>query len=155
MEGLIVKTFKLVGLKIERKDQEGRIEEIPLADGLIINREDGENSWLIEALLSKRYRYYFEHVLQNQCELRLFVTITKKNNTPAQIVAKVKSITTLEEHISVLLEGRMFNLRSSKVDAEKILNDLINMGLSGNDLLESFKKKVYNQSENSSKTAKT
>jgi hypothetical protein len=140
-----LKTFKLVGLKIERKDREGRIEELPLADGLIINKEDGENSWLIEAFLSKRYRYYFEHVLQNKAELRLFVTITKKNNTPAQIIAKVRSIMTLEEHISVLLEGRMFTLRSAKVDAEKILHDLVAKGLTGKELLDSFKKKMYRQ----------
>ncbi|WP_243387049.1 YwpF-like family protein [Bacillus kexueae] len=142
-----MKTFKLVGLKVERKEQEGRIEDIPIIDGLVINKEDGENSWLIEALISKRYRYYFERNAQNQSELRLFVTITKKNNTPAQIVAKVKSITPLEERISLLLEGRMYNLRSAKIDAEKILNDLISKGLSGQDLLVSFKKKLYNHSE--------
>ncbi|WP_243291938.1 YwpF-like family protein [Bacillus sp. FJAT-47783] len=144
-----MKTFKLVGLKIERKEQEGRIEEIPFADGLIINKEDGENSWLIEALLSKRYRYYFELNAQHESELRLFVTISKKSNTPAQIIAKVKSITTLEDHISVLLEGRMYNLRAAKFDAEKILNDLIATGLSGNELLDSFKKKLYKPDSNS------
>lgn len=146
-----MKTFKLVGLKIERKEQEGRIEDLPLADGLIINREDGENSWLIEALLSKQYRCYFERNAQNDSEFRLFVTITKKSNTPAQIVAKVKSITTLEDHISILLEGRMYNLRSAKFDAEKILNDLIGKGLSGDKLLDSFKKKLYNQPDSASK----
>ncbi len=47
-----MKTFKLVDLNVERLDKDDQpIEQFPLLDGLIINKEDGENHWLIEALV--------------------------------------------------------------------------------------------------------
>jgi len=138
-----MKTFKLVELKVERKDQENRIENLPLADGLIINKEDGENSWLIEALLSKQFRPYFEHHLQNNDELKLLATITKKNNRPAHIIAKIRSITMLKDHISVLFDGRIYNNRTSKQEAEMVLRELISKGLSGQELLEAFSKTIH------------
>lgn len=136
-----MKTFKLVGLKIENKAEDGRFDELPLVDGLIINKEDGENSWLIEALLSKQYRPYFEHHWQSGEDLILFATITKKDNRPAQVIANVHSITQFEEHISVLFLGRLYS-RSIKQEAENILSELIAQGLSGKKLLEAFKKRM-------------
>lgn len=51
-----MKTFKLVDLNVERVDKEEKsIEQFPLIDGLIINKEDGENHWLIEALVAKEH----------------------------------------------------------------------------------------------------
>lgn len=51
-----MKTFKLVDLNVERVDKEEQsIEQFPLIDGLIINKEDGENHWLIEALVQKEH----------------------------------------------------------------------------------------------------
>lgn len=51
-----MKTFKLVDLNVERVDKEEKsIEQFPLIDGLIINKEDGENHWLIEALVPKEH----------------------------------------------------------------------------------------------------
>ncbi|WLR41610.1 YwpF-like family protein [Bacillus carboniphilus] len=139
-----MKTFKLVGLKTVRKNNENSLEELPLADGLVINKEDGENSWMVEALLSKNYRYFFEKAQQTGEEIRIYVTITKKSNKPAQIMAKVQKITTLSEHVSVLLEGRMLTGRN-EIDSEKLLSDLIVKGYAGDQLLTAFKKEFNNR----------
>lgn len=41
-----MKTFKLVDLNVERLDKDDQpIEQFPLLDGLIINKEDGEKHW--------------------------------------------------------------------------------------------------------------
>ncbi|MGM0923293.1 MAG: YwpF-like family protein [Bacillota bacterium] len=142
-----MKTFRLVGLTIEVQGDNGaRLEEIPLSDGLIINKEDGENHWMIEALLAKEHRSYFETLSQKKNELRLYVTISKKTNKPAEIVAKIKSIMVLEEHISVLFEGRML-ARKAKHEPEKLLEDLLTKGLHGEDLKEAFKQKLNEQRE--------
>lgn len=58
-EVILVKTFRLIDLKIVRQDETSkRLEEFPLIDGLIINKEDGENHWMVEGLVSKEYRYF-------------------------------------------------------------------------------------------------
>lgn len=136
-----MKTFKLVSLMVLHRDEPpNRIEEIPLIDGLIINQEDGENSWFVEALVDKKYKPIFEKAYQNNVKLNLQVTITKKSNDPASLLGTVKIIKEMEQHVSVLLEG---NLVSSRLKwAEIILNDLINQGLQGHDLLSAFKTKL-------------
>ncbi|USK28408.1 YwpF-like family protein [Bacillus sp. CMF21] len=142
-----MKTFRLVGLTIEVQGENGaRLEEIPLSDGLIINKEDGENHWMIEALLQKEQRSYFETLSQKKNELHIYVTISKKTNKPAEIVAKIKSIMVLEEHISVLFEGRML-ARKAKNEPEKLLEDLLTKGLHGEDLKKAFKQKLKEQRE--------
>jgi len=101
-----MKTFKLVGLQIE---DTVAIESsiIPLKDGLVINKEDGENSWLIEALISKEWLPFFNEHVEPDTQLKVLVTISKPTNTPAQISASVKNVTELDESISVLLDGRL------------------------------------------------
>lgn len=151
-----MKTFRLVGLTIEVQGENGaRLEEIPLSDGLIINKEDGENHWMIEALLTEEHRSYFESLSQQKQELPLYVTISKKTNKPAEIKAKIKSIMVLEEHISVLFEGRML-ARKAKHEPEKLLEDLLTKGLEGDDLKQAFTQKLNEQRElNVKKSAQT
>lgn len=82
-EVILVKTFRLIDLKIVRQDETSkRLEEFPLIDGLIINKEDGENHWMVEGLVSKEYRYFFEYLLQEGKEVKTYVTITKKATAP-------------------------------------------------------------------------
>jgi YwpF-like protein len=144
---MILRTFKLVGLKIEQEgDQEKTLKEIPLEGGLVLNKEDGENSWLIEALVSTDYQPFFEKYLKSQSTLRAFVTISKKGNSPAQIVTRVKTITPLERHLSVLLGGRLV---TSKLihDPEELLGSLLEEGLSGESLLKAFSDSVHQRKE--------
>jgi len=142
-----MKTFRLVGLTIEMQGDDGsRLEEVVLSDGLIINKEDGENHWMIETLLKKEQLETFELLSQQKNELPLYVTISKKTNKPAEIKAMIKSIMVLEENISVLFEGRML-ARKSKHEPEKLLADLIDKGLNGENLVQAFKQKLNEQRE--------
>ena len=135
-----MKTFKLVSLAIVHDQQTSKVrEEITLLDGLIINKEDGENRWLMEVYIDKKYLELFDSIHKKNEEIHLHATISKKSNDPASLFAKVKSINIMEEHISILLDGTIAN----KIDlAEIVLNDLVVQGLQGEQLLKQFKVKL-------------
>ncbi|KUP29415.1 YwpF-like family protein [Bacillus halotolerans] len=136
-----MKTFKLVDLNVERVDKEEKsIEQFPLIDGLIINKEDGENHWLIEALVPKEHLSFFDQLQKKQAEVKVFVTITKKSNRPAQLTATVKNIAELEESISVLIYGQMVTRKQQ--GTETILESLVKEGYTGARLIEAFKQKI-------------
>lgn len=136
-----MKTFKLVDLNVERVDKEEKtIEQFPLIDGLIINKEDGENHWLIEALVAKEHLSFFEQLQNSQSEAKVFVTITKKSNRPAQLTAAVKHIVRLEESIQVLIYGQMVTRKQQ--GTETILESLVKEGYTGTKLIEAFKQKI-------------
>lgn len=133
-----MKTFKLVSLAILLAEKP--LTEIQLYDGLIINREDEDNHWMVEAFIDKKYVNVFEDSKQSNQQLNLLVTISKKSNDPAAFQAKVTSITVFDSQISVLLEGHLMN---SKFDlAEMILSQLVDQGLQGNELLQTFKQRL-------------
>ncbi|MCY8533877.1 YwpF-like family protein [Bacillus vallismortis] len=136
-----MKTFKLVDLNVERVDKEEKsIEQFPLIDGLIINKEDGENHWLIEALVAKEHLSFFEQLQNSQTEATVFVTITKQSNRPAQLTAAVKNIVKLEESIQVLIYGQMVTRKQHST--ETLLESLVKEGYTGNKLIEAFKQKI-------------
>ncbi len=136
-----MKTFKLVDLNVERVDKEEKsIEQFPLIDGLIINKEDGENHWLIEALVAKEHLSFFEQLQNSQTEATVFVTITKQSNRPAQLTAAVKNIVKLEESIQVLIYGQMVTRKQH--GTETLLESLVKEGYTGNKLIEAFKQKI-------------
>jgi YwpF-like protein len=147
MRVIKLKTFKLVGLKVEQEvEQEKTLQEIPLEDGLVINMEDGENSWLIEALIPEKMQSYFDKLVKSEKEMRLFVTITKKSNAPAQIIAKIKNTTSLKQHISILIEGRLITSKPI-YDPEVLLRTLMGQGLSGDSLIKAFTENVHQRKE--------
>lgn len=133
-----MKTFRLIDLKIELDPKQDKMSSIPLRDGLIINKEDGENHWMIEALIPKKYRQVFEVLFQQHTEVKILVTITKENNRPVHLSVQVKNIVALEENISVLLDGKMITNRY-RTETEEVLKDLVKEGLSGEKLLDAFK----------------
>lgn len=139
---MIIKTFKLVDLKVEHEAEgEKKLLAIPLKDGLVLNREDGENSWLIEALIDKDFQPIFEQLYDSKAQIRAFVTISKKTNTPAQIVGKIKTITPLEQDLSILIDGRLHASRRLH-DPEVLLRTLMGQGLTGDALIEAFTENV-------------
>jgi hypothetical protein len=143
----MMKTFKLVGLKVEQEvEQEKTLKVIPLEDGLVINMEDGENSWLIEALIPVDLQSFFEELAKSEEKMRLFVTISKRTNFPAQIIAKVKTVTSLKKHLSILLEGRLLTSKPIH-DPEVLLRSLMGQGLSGEQLIKAFTENVHQRKE--------
>jgi len=144
-----MKTFKLVALSIVKDST--RSEEIPLVDGLIINKEDSQNRWLIETYLDKEYEKLFSSFQKTGEEIHLQVTISNKTNDPANMRAKVRSIIIMEEHISVLLDGCLIRDRTDL--AEVILARLIRKGLQGEALLKEFKQELQIIRESKTKEA--
>lgn len=129
-----MKTFKLISLEIVEDDQ---TVSIPLDHGLIINKEDEHATWLIEVYTGLSMFDYFHKIYKEQRELILQVVITKKENYPAFFQTKISSMQKLGDHISVLLEGYM--RRTNKRYSELLLENLLNQGLSGDELLQEFK----------------
>lgn len=133
-----MKTFKLVGLQVVRDDIE---EDIPLIDGLIINKEDDKNRWLIETYIDKQYEPLFAELQQEHAEFRLQVVISNVNNDPANVIASVRSITPMNDRASVLMDGHI--VRSKTDWAETVLAGLVEQGLQGEALLKEFKHQLH------------
>lgn len=132
-----MKTFKLVSLTIETEDQQ---EEIILNDGLIISQENAKSTWIIEAYCARRHLNFFQSQLYEGNDIDAHVIITKPENNPATFKSRIISIRPLDQGISVLLQGV---LRQNNNDyAERILSELIDTGLSGDELLKSFRQTI-------------
>ncbi|PLS17763.1 hypothetical protein CVD28_08660 [Bacillus sp. M6-12] len=133
-----MKTFKLVSLQLFNDKQE--IVDVELTDGLIINKEDDDNTWLIEALLQEKEYKVIENTVSDKQNVELRVVITKKENDPAAFQTILHSVKNVEDLYSVLFEG---HLKRTKRDyAELLLQDLVHNGMSGKDLVTEFKEKI-------------
>lgn len=135
-----MKTFKLVSLEVlEKKGERLDQQPINLIDGLIINREDDSNRWLIEAYVEQVYFEKFNEYKEEEKELVLHAKITKTTNPPATFVMKIVNINEIGSDINVLLMGTLVDRQRDKV--EKELKQLIDEGYKGEDLLIKFKKR--------------
>lgn len=115
-------------------------ESISLIDGLIINREDENNQWILEAYLDRKYKEFFLEYLQNEDDLVLEAKITKSTNQPAVFLVKVIDINDIDENFNVLFKGEIVDHRKDQV--EQMLKKLIEEGHQGDELLIQFKKRV-------------
>ncbi|MBM7704016.1 YwpF-like family protein [Metabacillus iocasae] len=141
-----MKTFKLVALQFS--DERVKSQQLSLLDGLIINKEDGENHWVLEALLDKEHRDVFHQLLLTKERFNMYATISKKSNDPATFSAIVTHITTIGERISVLMDGLLIERRTNR--SEMVLSDLIEKGLNGTQLLHEFKLQLQEKKMNRS-----
>lgn len=135
-----MKTFKLKELVIVgNEEDEARSKEIPLFDGLVINREDSLG-WLIEAYIDKTYTDFLQS-LQSREEIMLQVKITRKDNDPAFFITKVLAINDInEKRINVLFQGKVIDHRKSRI--EEMLRMIIEEGYQGESLLKKFKELI-------------
>ena len=132
-----MKSFKLYSLEVVEDENS---VEIPLVDGLILNKEDEHSTWLLEAYTDLSLFDYFKKISEADRDLIIEAVITKKENAPAYFQTKICSLTKFERHISVLFEG---HLRRNKSDySELLLDSLIEKGLEGTELLKEFKDKM-------------
>lgn len=133
-----MKTFELKYLNvILNKSDEIIDHEIPLLDGLIINREDESNRWVLEALIEKKYWHFFEKLKEQKEDIIVQVKITTETNEPASLITNILSLNELEEEMNVLFMGTIIDEEKNKI--EKILKELIDQGFSGEELLDKFK----------------
>lgn len=133
-----MKTFKLKSLEvIEQKDEEIIQIQIPLIDGLIINQEDENNHWVIEAYTEHCHLDYFNELKEADNEVLLQVKITKESNEFATFITSLIDLNVIGTRMNVLFRGTIVDRQKYKI--EEMLTNLINEGYQGNELLEKFK----------------
>jgi hypothetical protein len=132
-----MKSFKLVALEVV---EDGHSVEIPLEDGLIINKENEGASWLLEAYTDLSLYDYFQKIHEQSREVIVQAVITKRENVPAYFQTKIASLNKFQNHVSVLFEGRLRRNRSDY--SELLLDSLLEKGLGGQTLLEEFRDKM-------------
>ncbi|UUI01695.1 YwpF-like family protein [Oceanobacillus jeddahense] len=133
-----MKTFKLRKLVILDYDKGLEGTEVHLIDGLIINREDDHDTWLIEGFINRSYWNYFKDKLNE--ELMVQATITKDTNEPASFITKLTEMHEIGEQMNVMLMGKIID--KQKKDVEQLLTRLVEKGYEGENLIQKFKE-VY------------
>lgn len=132
-----MKSFRLISLAVLEDDTS---VEIPLEEGLIINKEDDRSTWLLEAYTDLSLYDYFKEIFDQNLDIIVEAVITKKDNTPAFFQTKVCALNKFENHTGVLLEGQLRQNRRGY--SELLLENLLQKGLSGPSLLAEFKEKM-------------
>ncbi|HLS61024.1 MAG TPA: YwpF family protein [Virgibacillus sp.] len=133
-----MKTFKLKALEvIEEVDEEMIRKKIPLLDGLIINREDDQNQWVIEAYIDNNYLDYFTTLKEEHDEIIIQVKITKESNSPAIFMTSIIGVNEIGSRMNVLFKGKIIDRHKDEI--EEMLGSLITEGYEGEELLMEFK----------------
>lgn len=134
-----MKTFRLCSLTIYVKNEnETTCHTIPLEDGLIINKENQSDNWLIEGLIPKDYKQFFDELKGKEEPMLVEASITNKNNPPASFVATVRDSKFIEDELQLLLDAT--RLVRKENHSEIILKNLVEQGISGDELLKEFKR---------------
>ncbi|RXI97852.1 hypothetical protein DS745_15945 [Anaerobacillus alkaliphilus] len=133
-----MKTFKLCSLVV-LLDHEIEPKEIPLVDGLIINKEEVQKNWIIEAVVGDNYQQYFQKLYETQEKFMVEATITKRTNAPATFVCTVKNVKKIQTNTSVLLDGLLVVKEDDFSDM--ILRSIIEEGFQGEEIITEFKKR--------------
>ena len=129
-----MKTFKAVRFQIVSEN--GGVTEYELEDGVIINKENSGTGWLLEIVISDYHYETMKAFQEDDSLLDIRVVITRPSNYPALFDATIKHITKLQHSISVVFECHIYTLR--QVYAESLLEQLIDEGLTGDELKTSF-----------------
>jgi len=132
-----MKTFKMISISIFRNNEE---TTIPLVDGIMINQENTARSWILELFIDKTYDAFFKELQVSNEKINAKVVISYPENEPATFEVVVYSVKDIGEHISVLLRGTL-NLARRKY-AESLLSELIEEGLTGDELLTKFEQNM-------------
>ncbi|HLR68063.1 YwpF family protein [Virgibacillus alimentarius] len=133
-----MKTFKLKRLEIiEEKEEDIHLTDIPLIDGLTINREDEENTWLIEAYIEQAYLEFFKNLQEEKDEVLIQVKITKESNSPATFLTSIIGVNEIGSKMNVLFKGSIVDKQKDKI--QEMLTALVEEGYQGEELLEKFK----------------
>lgn len=127
-----MKTFKMISFGFVKVDG---IHNIPLVDGIIINQKNRDDTWILEAFITKDYLKYFEELKNSSSEFDVEVMITSSDNEPAPFHVKVDMITEIGENISILMKGTL-TIRTKY--AVELLKSLLAEGLSNEKLLQRF-----------------
>ncbi|QPA24950.1 YwpF-like family protein [Mammaliicoccus fleurettii] len=136
-----MKTFKAVRFQIVSENS--TVTEYELIDGIIINKENSGTGWLLEIIISDVHQEQMEQYMAEEKLLDIRVVITRPSNDPALFDATIKHITPLKESISVVFECHIYTLR--QVYAESLLEQLVNEGLEGDELITTFNRMMQSK----------
>lgn len=128
-----MKTFKMLSLGIEKDDE---VADYPVHDGIIINQENNERSWILEMLVDLSHHETFESLKQTEETIAVQVVISYPGNEPAPFEVVVHAVKVMGDHISVLMKGTL--KRARRKYAETLLSELLEDGLEGQELLDRF-----------------
>ncbi|MBA8760613.1 hypothetical protein GWK87_10025 [Staphylococcus schleiferi subsp. coagulans] len=136
-----MKTFMAVRFQIVSENS--TVTEYELIDGVIINKENSGTGWLLEIVISDVHQEQMEQYMAEEKLLDIRVVITRPSNDPALFDATIKHITPLKEYISVVFECHIYTLR--QVYAESLLEQLVNEGLEGDELITTFNRMMQSK----------
>ena len=136
-----MKTFKAVRFQIVSEN--GGVTEYEIDDGVIINKESSGTGWLLEIVISDFHLETMQQYMDDETLLDIRVVITRPANDPALFDATIKHITQLERAISVVFECHIYTLR--QVYAESLLEQLIDDGLTGDELKKTFNRMMQSK----------
>lgn len=129
-----MKSFKMLTLGVVENEE---IVDYPLKDGICINQENSHRSWILEAYMDRQYKDVFTQHEKSQEPIDVKVVISYPENEPAAFNVAIYAVKEIGENISVLMKGTLKRIRSQY--AEQLLEQLLEDGLSGEELLERFK----------------
>lgn len=115
---------------------EDSVQDFPLIDGIIINQENSHRLWVLEMFIDKVHQSTFEKWMKDETLLDAKVVISYPENDPAPFHVAVEAVKQIGNNVSVLLKGRLKRARSQY--AEQLLEELIEEGLAGKELLRRF-----------------
>lgn len=134
-----MKSFKLISVQIVTEDSQ--LIDIPLTDGLIINKENDVSTWLLESFVTEEHYNEFASSLPAiNGEVTIQAVITKKDNEPALFNTVLRTIKKVGNHYSLLFMGHIKKHRTKY--AELLLEDLVQKGFAGDKLIQEFKEKI-------------
>ncbi len=135
-----MKTFKVISLQVVDNDE---LQDFDIEDGLIINKEDGKSTWLVETYMSQDYLEFFQKAQQQKGDLEIQVVISNKANDPAAFMTSIRGIKKMNGRMSVLFEGKLKKQRNEY--AELLLDDLLQKGYAGDELVKEFREKMVSK----------
>jgi sugar diacid utilization regulator len=135
-----MKTFKVISLQVVDNDE---LHDFEIEDGLIINKEDGKSTWLVETYMSQKYIEFFQKAQQQKGDLEIQVVISNKANDPAAFMTSIRGIKKMDGRMSILFEGKLKKQRNEY--AELLLDDLLQKGYTGDELMKEFREKMVSK----------
>ena len=133
-----MKSFKLISLQVVTSEEE--LIDVELTEGLVINKEDEHNRWILEGFIHKDYYENLQKAITNQSTVRLQGVITKKENNPATFDTEILTFKQIDDYYSVLFEGHIVS--SQNEYAEMLLKKLLSEGLEGDLLVRAFRENI-------------
>lgn len=135
-----MKTFKMLSVEVVQDDG---VLPFPLYDGIIINQENSHRLWVLELFIDEKYKDIMEQWKVEKKVLTARVVISYPGNEPASFIVAVEDWRQIGDRISVLMKGRLKRARSKY--AEHLLEELLEDGFEGDELLEQFETGMWDR----------